>query len=343
MCSKMVKDFNMEITPDELLKANYDIRKELIQSEGRPEIPYVRELIKDLHANGLKLIIASSSKASVIEEIISGLKLKEYFNGYVSGEMVARPKPAPDIFLAAANKLCVAPSECIVIEDSYNGLMAAKAAEMACIGFYNPNSGNQDLSCADYIVEGFDEVDYAFVKQVYDGIYKEPVTILTTENFIIRELTENDIDSLYLLRTDPDIRKYLTDTESDIDIEKEKLRAYIKNVYKFYGFGLWGVFLKENGRLIGQCGIEYKTHDGKAIYELGYLLGKNYQGKGYAYEFTSAVINYCFKDLAIDKIHAIIEKDNEKSIRLAQKLGMQKTSECIRNNKQCYVYEIGRN
>lgn len=340
MCSRMVEDFNMDISPDELVDANNEMKRLLLEKEGYPAIPYVIELIRDLHNHGLKLIIASSSSSATIEYVMDSFNIKEYFSAYISGDMVTRPKPAPDIFLLAAERLGLVPSECIVIEDSYNGVTAAKAAKMACIGFFNPNSGQQDLSCADYIIEGFEEVDYDFINQVYCQIYKEAAIILTTQNFIIRELEDRDLDALCLLRSQPEIRRYLTDMEEDPDIEKEKLRAYIKNVYSYYGFGLWGVFLKENGRLIGQCGIEYKMLDGKPIYELGYMLSKAWQGKGYALEFTSAVLDYCFRELTIRKITAIIDKDNDSSIRLAQRLGMKKVSECIRSNKACDIYEI---
>ena len=87
---------------------------------------------------------------------------------------VANPKPAPDIFLAACDFLSVSPEECIVIEDSTNGVNAAYQAGITSIGFVNPNSGNQDLSKAAILVEGFDEVDYEFIKEVYQDTHKKP-------------------------------------------------------------------------------------------------------------------------------------------------------------------------
>ncbi len=342
MCIKMIEDFDIAASADELLAANNEMKEYLLRKEGYTVIPYITNLIQDLYEHGIKLIIASSSNASAIEKVMTDLKLKDFFSGYVSGEMTYLPKPAPDIFLKAAQKLGVTPEECIVIEDSYNGVIAAKEAGMACIGFANPNSGNQDLTRADYIVEGFDEVDYNFIHQVYSRIHKEPVIISITENLIIRELSHEDIDSLCLLRSEPEISRILYDTQPDINVEKDKLKAYINNVYSYYGFGLWGVYLKENERLIGQCGIEYKTLNGEAIYELGYFLAKAYQDKGYAYESVSAVIEYSFERLGIDKITAVIPVDNEKSIHLAEKVGMKREAESLRNNLKCYLYEINR-
>lgn len=60
-------------------------------------------------------------------------------------------------------------------------MRAAKAAVLACLGFYNPDSGNQDLSLADLVTEGFEEVDYTFVKRLHHRVHNLPVTIAQTE------------------------------------------------------------------------------------------------------------------------------------------------------------------
>ena len=76
--------------------------------------------------------------------------------------------------IKAAEELGVKPSECLVVEDSCNGTRAANAAGMACIGFINPGSGEQDLSAADYLIEAFDSIDDAFVEMVYSHHFGEP-------------------------------------------------------------------------------------------------------------------------------------------------------------------------
>ncbi|MMZ65994.1 2-deoxyglucose-6-phosphate phosphatase [compost metagenome] len=68
-------------------------------------------------------------------------------------------KPAPDVYLEAALQLGVEPQECLVLEDSRNGIVAAKAAGMGCIGYVNLNSGNQDLSQADSIVKKIADIN----------------------------------------------------------------------------------------------------------------------------------------------------------------------------------------
>jgi len=86
------------------------------------------------------------------------LGLTFYFQEVVSGEEVPAGKPAPDIFLETACRLGLEPAECLVIEDSANGVSAAKAAGMQCLGFAYSLFGDQDLSAADKVVSGYDEL-----------------------------------------------------------------------------------------------------------------------------------------------------------------------------------------
>ncbi|MGB4658844.1 MAG: GNAT family N-acetyltransferase [Mobilitalea sp.] len=342
MCQKMIEDFHIEATPEELLDANNEAKKYLLDKSGYIVIPFIIELMNNLHQHGLKLIIASSSSAQEIEAVMQTLNIKDYFDGYVSGTTVKRPKPAPDIFLEAANRLGIDPNECLIIEDSSHGVSAADSAGITCVGFINPGSGNQDLSKAAFLVEGFEEVDYDFLVQVYQYAHMEPVTILTTDRCIIRELSVDDIDCLYPIYQNPRIKMNLDNVADSIEEEKEKHLAYIKNIYHFYGFGLWGVFLKENGCLLGRCGIELKTLDGEAVYELGYLLNPDYQGYGYAREFVTAIIKYCFTHLEIPRIIAVIDSHNLSSVKLAEMVGMKKIGECVRKDHTFDKYEILR-
>lgn len=340
MCHKMVEDFSIDADPEELLKLNNVMKEKLQKEEGHTPIPFITELMKDLYHHGMKLIIASSSPADSIMDVMEAFDIKKYFQGFVSGTMVSHPKPAPDIFLEAAKRLGVDPGECLVIEDSSNGVAAAKAAGMTCIGFVNPNSGNQDLRKASMLVEGFEEVDFEFINRIYQYDHLEPVTILTTEHFIIRELSVEDIDDVYQIYRQPGICDFMDDIEPSVEEEKKKHEAYIKNIYHFYGYGQWGVFYKEDGRLVGKCGIELKSLDGEEIHEIGYLLSKDLQGHGYAKEFVSEILNYCFQELDIRRIVAVVDKDNTRSIRLAEQVGMHRYGECIRNQRKCYKYEI---
>ncbi|WP_435921385.1 HAD family hydrolase [Paenibacillus sp. DYY-L-2] len=119
----------------------------------------IRQLIKQLHRAGIPAGVASSSPRVFIESVLKKFNLFEEFCCITSGEEMAKGKPAPDIYLEAARLMNVRPENCVVLEDSRNGVVAAKSAGMRCIGFINPNSGNQDLSLADFVVSSISEID----------------------------------------------------------------------------------------------------------------------------------------------------------------------------------------
>lgn len=312
----------------------------IIDSDGHSVIPYVIDLIRDLHQNGIKISIASSSPSVVIEEVMDTLEIRKYFHSFVSEAMIENPRPEPDLFLEATKRLGVLLSECLVIEASSHGVTAANAANMTCIGYFNPHFGNQDLSKATILVEGFDEIDYRFINRIYQYDHMEPVEIIQTEHFIIRELDVNDIKSLFHIYQQPHIREFLDDSPENLEEEIEKHKAYIRNIYHFYGYGLWGVFSKVDGSLVGRGGIELKQLEDETIYEIGYLIAEGYQGQGYAREFVSGILHYSFSELEIPQIVAVIDKSNFPSLRLANRVGMRKYGECTRNNRDCYKYVI---
>lgn len=138
----------------------FDTKKDLELLDG------VRNLILDLHKNGVQLILASSASKVTIDRVFNRFELHNYFTHKVSGEDFPKSKPHPAIFEHAAS-LSIAPKEsCIVIEDSTNGIIASKAAGILCIGYNSLHSKNQDLSIADFVVNHFDELNYASVKDL---------------------------------------------------------------------------------------------------------------------------------------------------------------------------------
>ena len=95
-------------------------------------MPGVPDVLERVRAGGYRLALASSAEVRVIQANLAALALGSLFEAVVSGTQVARGKPAPDVFLAAADRLGVAPDRCLVVEDSRNGLLAATPAGMTC-------------------------------------------------------------------------------------------------------------------------------------------------------------------------------------------------------------------
>ena len=330
MCETIKKDYNLSIDAKELSAASAKQIEYLHSIEGYTPIPYIKNLIEDLYNHGIKLAIASSSTIELIQQIVDVLELKPYFAKLISGTSVTHSKPAPDIFLKACEELGVSTDEAIIIEDSKNGVLAATRANIPVIGYKNLHSGNQDLSLANIIVEGFDEVDYHFIDTVYCHAHNLPATILSTDRLIIREIGSDDIPQLYQLYQSPSFIQQKLRFSDTLEEAYEKHEAYCKHMYHFLGYGLWGVFLKHSDQLIGHCGIEPKdviiTSESKSILTLGYGILDAYHNQGYAKEVCSAILDYAKKNLYLDEMYAIIASENVASIHLIKWLDFSYTN-----------------
>lgn len=136
-----------------IFNASFDTKPDLYLLDG------VENLIQKLYTNNIQLILASSASKSTISRVFNRFNLDRFFTHKVSGEDFPKSKPHPAIFEFAAN-LSKAPKEnCVVIEDSTNGVIAAKGANLKCIGYNSEHSKNQDLSKADKIITHFNQLD----------------------------------------------------------------------------------------------------------------------------------------------------------------------------------------
>ncbi|MEG1446266.1 MAG: HAD family phosphatase [Ruthenibacterium sp.] len=93
-----------------------------------PLRPHLVELLDFLKAQGFKMAVASSTESTFVEQNLQRAGVRDYFSAVIGGDAVTHSKPAPEIFLTAAATLCTAPADCIVLEDSYNGIRAGAAA-----------------------------------------------------------------------------------------------------------------------------------------------------------------------------------------------------------------------
>lgn len=138
-----------------LFNEAFDSKPDLFLIEG------VEDLIIDLYQNNFELILASSASKGTIERVFNRFKLQPYFSNKISGEDFPKSKPDPAIFIHAAKLSKNLYENCIVIEDSTNGVIAAKEANLKCIGFKSNHSVLQDLSRADIIFDNFEDIrDY---------------------------------------------------------------------------------------------------------------------------------------------------------------------------------------
>lgn len=138
----------------------------LAHGDGIGPVAGAVELIQSLHAAGVPLGLATSSNRKVIAIVIERFGLADCFQSVISGNELPASKPDPEIYLRTAKNLGLVPAACVVLEDTYNGVLAAKRAGMRCIGYRNPNSGQQDLRQADKVVDSLAALTLDVIRQM---------------------------------------------------------------------------------------------------------------------------------------------------------------------------------
>lgn len=318
--------YHLEKPIEQLMEENrrYEFEQEMI--EGFPPIPYIPELLESIRRAGLKLAVASSSPLSRIERTLEALKITDYFDVLVSGTDLARPKPAPDTFLAAAKALGLAPEECLAIEDSGNGVRSAVAAGMAVVGFHNPHSGVQDLTPADFIIEGFEEVDADDLLRVYAHHFHLPALLTGTKRLRLRELSSEDAGWLYEWTRQEDAAFLSGIFPRERGEFEDYLRAYVLHQYPFYGFGLWAALDPED-RILGLYGLHSTDRCEDGELEACWMTAPEYRRQGYAKEAMKAIFETARENWECNHLCAVIAPANLSSAALAKSLGMKQTGE----------------
>lgn len=157
---KIINQFNLDESLDSLLYTKNKLFVEAFhQHKNLRLMPGVLDLIKDLYQNGMQLLVASSSEMHIIDLVFERFSLNKYFSHKISGEDFPESKPNPEIFLKAIKLSKMNAENCIVIEDSTNGIKAAKAAGLYCIA-YKGDAEGQDQSQADEIVYDFADLNF---------------------------------------------------------------------------------------------------------------------------------------------------------------------------------------
>lgn len=177
-----------------------------------------------------------------------------------------------------------------------------------------------DFSKAWIVVEGFWEADVDFFEKVYERAWNLPWTILSTERCILREFCMDDMQALFDLYAKPGVTDYM-EPLYDWEKEWEYEEAYISNMYRYYGYGMWLVIDKASNQIIGRAGLEHRDYENTTELEMGYLIDPDWQNQGYATEVCNALIAYANDNLDFPRINCLIQKGNGPSIHLMEKLG----------------------
>lgn len=169
ICVQLCTHFNLQQNPQELVQIKRDnFTKLFFEDDDLQLLEGVKDLILDYHTNGLILVLASSASMFTINNVMKRFDLDQYFTDKLSGADLKASKPHPEIFVKAAASAGVLPNECIVIEDSTNGIKAAKSAGIFCVAYKSEHSKNQDYKLADMLISDYKEINFERIHSILD-------------------------------------------------------------------------------------------------------------------------------------------------------------------------------
>ncbi|MGI0013419.1 MAG: GNAT family N-acetyltransferase [Nitrososphaera sp.] len=146
--------------------------------------------------------------------------------------------------------------------------------------------------------------------------------ILETDRLILRRLLPNDLDSLFALYSDPEVRRYFPEGTLTYEETKEELEWFLNGHPQHPQLGLWATIHKETNQFIGRCGLLPWTIDQRPEVEVAYMLAKEYWGQGLGTEAAQAILHYGFERLQLSRLICLIDRENQASIKVARNIGM---------------------
>lgn len=159
VCQDLIRHFGMDCDPQELIDKKRERFKHLFDTDDEFDlIPGVRKLIENYHQNDIKMVLASSASRNTINWVFDRFDLNDFFIGKLSGAELTASKPHPEIFELAAKKAEEPIENCIVIEDSTNGIKAAHAAGIYCVAYQSQHSKDQNYDLAQKVISDYEEI-----------------------------------------------------------------------------------------------------------------------------------------------------------------------------------------
>jgi len=165
IAASVIDTLDLDVDPEELRRERINIFLELINKELKV-LPGLKESLDFFKNNNFKIALSTSAVDKYVDIVLDKFNLRDYFSVIVSGNDVKTGKPDPETYLVSAQKLAVAPNECLVLEDATHGIESAKAAGCKCIAVKNNNTLPQDLSKADLILDSLLDINLDIIKSL---------------------------------------------------------------------------------------------------------------------------------------------------------------------------------
>ena len=164
------------------------------------------------------------------------------------------------------------------------------------------------------------------------------MTILETERLRMREFRPSDLDALFDLYRDPEIRRYFPDGTRTYEQTREELEWFSRA----QPFSLWATELKEDGAFVGRCGLLPWTIEGRDEVEVAYMIGKPWQRRGLATEAACALVRHGFESLGLRRIIALIDPAHNESIAVARRAGLCYERDVFFDGVNSAIYAVTR-
>ncbi len=163
---------------------------------------------------------------------------------------------------------------------------------------------------------------------------------ISTSRLNLRQFRESDFDDYAEMLSDEDVMQFIGEGLPLSRIDAWRSMAVMSGHWQLKQFGLWALEEKESGKFIGRAGIYYP--EGWPGIEIGWMLKRDYWGKGYAFECAQKALSIAFEEMKIDKVISIIHPKNTASIKLAKKLGesFEKDSKISIGDTVASIYSI---
>ena len=224
--------------------------------------------------------------------------------------------------------------EALLIAARDDTLNAAKHFPLAVLACRNPKILGQELYGTDFLVESFEEVDFYFLERVYQRKHGIPWRVIDTSRCYLREITLKDLPDLYRLYEGEGITDYV-EPLFEWQEEVEYTRAYIENMYPYFGYGMWIVMDRNTHELIGRAGLNPNIVGDEYLLEMGYIISAKRQRQGLGTEVCRAVLDYAKEaDLGFEKVYCFVQKGNRASLALLGRLGFAYEREEMREGKE---------
>lgn len=148
------------------------------------------------------------------------------------------------------------------------------------------------------------------------------MVILETERLLLRHFEPDDLEALFALYSDSEVRHFFPEGTLTLAETKEELEWYLQGHPQHPELGLWATLHKETGQFIGRCGLLPWMIDEQFEVEIAYMIAKEFWGQGLGTEAAAGIRDYAFERLGLTRLICLINEPNQASIRVAEKIGM---------------------